>query len=83
MHETFYFLTSVISSIVALTLALVLAGLKIHNLEGFEKYNKARWLLAGAFAASGLLGAAEFLLGDARATAIMLEWPVEFKRKTE
>lgn len=64
MHETFYFLTSVISSIVALTLALVLAGLKIHNLEGFEKYNKARWLLAGAFAAFGLLGAAEFLLGD-------------------
>lgn len=43
MHETFYFLTSVISSIVALTLALVLAGLKIHNLEGFEKYIKARW----------------------------------------
>ena len=64
MYEGFYFLTSLISAIVALTLALILTGLQVRDLEGFEKYNRARWFLAGAFGVFGILGVAEILLGE-------------------
>ena len=64
MYAGFYLLTSLISAIVALTLALILTGLQVRDLEGFEKYNRARWFLAGAFGVFGILGVAEILLGE-------------------
>ena len=65
MYEQLYFITSLIASVVALSLAIVLAGLQVNGQDGYQKYDKARWFLAGAFAAFGILSAVEILVsGD-------------------
>ena len=50
-HESLYLLTSFTSALVALVLAVILAGLKIRPSGELLRYGKARWCLAGAFAA--------------------------------
>lgn len=64
MQETIYFYISLISAVVAATMAVLLAGMRIRDKEGTRKYNRARWFLSGAFAAYALLSLAELLFSD-------------------
>ena len=64
MQESLYSLTSITSAVVALVLAVVLAGLKVRRSEELLKYGKARWCLVGAFAAYGLFSLLEIVLNQ-------------------
>ena len=58
-----YFYTTLLSGVIALTLAALLAGLRIRMTDGLQKYNRARWCLVGAFAVFGILSLVEISLG--------------------
>jgi AraC-like DNA-binding protein len=59
MLERIYFYTTLLSGVIGLTLALLLAGLKISPGEGLQKYSRARWCLVGAFAVFGVMNLME------------------------
>ncbi|MBQ6081336.1 MAG: helix-turn-helix domain-containing protein [Bacteroidales bacterium] len=61
-HESLYLLTSFTSALVALVLAVILAGLKIRPSGELLRYGKARWCLAGAFAAYAAFSLLEIML---------------------
>ena len=63
MMGNLYFYTTLLSGVITLTLAALLSGLRIRVTEGLQKYNRARWCLAGAFAVFGLLSLMEISLG--------------------
>jgi len=66
MYENLYFYAILFSGVIGLTLSILLAGLQIDSNEGLQKYNRARWCLAVAFAAFGALNLMEaFLYGPA------------------
>ena len=58
-----YYYTTLLSGVIALTLAALLAGLRIRVTDGLQKYNRARWCLVGAFAVFGVLSLVEIILG--------------------
>jgi len=59
VHERLYLLTSFACVIVALVLGVILAGVKVRQSEGLQKYDKARWCLVAAFAVFGVLNLLE------------------------
>jgi len=59
-----YFYTTLLSGVIALTLAALLCGLRIRVTDGLQKYNRARWCLVGAFAVFGGLSLVEISLGE-------------------
>lgn len=63
MMGNLYFYTTLLSGVIALTLAALLAGLRIRVTDGLQKYNRARWCLVGAFAVFGGLSLVEISLG--------------------
>lgn len=63
MMGSLYFYTTLLSGVIALTLAALLAGLRIRMTDGLQKYNRARWCLVGAFAVFGILSLVEISLG--------------------
>ena len=62
MSERFYFHSILLSGVIGLTMAALLAGLQIRHDEGLRKYNRARWCLSAAFAVFGLMNLMEALL---------------------
>ena len=64
MYGSFYWATSQIACVTALVLGFLLAGLQIRAQEGMRPYGRARWCLAGAYAAYGSLSLVEILLND-------------------
>lgn len=63
MGNLYYYYTTLLSGVIALTLAALLAGLRIRVTDGLQKYNRARWCLMGAFAVFGVLSLVEIFLG--------------------
>lgn len=59
MTASFYFYTTLVAGFIGLTIAALLAGLMINSSEGLQKYNRARWCLAGAFFVFGLMNLVE------------------------
>jgi len=64
MMGNLYFYTTLLSGVIALTLAALLCGLRIRVTDGLQKYNRARWCLVGAFAVFGGLSLVEISLGE-------------------